>query len=354
MPRAKPTNSLVETAMGRRSMNGHGPAAAKKPKPTPTAKAAPRHIRSMFDLSADETNALVDLALQLKIERDSGKVHQPLPGKVLGLLFEKPSMRTRVSFECAMAHLGGNCVFLSGQEVGIGERESEHDFAKVISGYVDILAVRTFAQSRVEELAKHATVPVINALSDSEHPCQALGDFAAMKRQSGRLAGLKLAFVGDANNVSRSLATAAAQTGVEFTLASPAGYVFPPAFLKELAAIGGSVRHVVDPAEAVKDADFVYTDVWTSMGQEKETAKRKADFAHYQVNAALMAKAKPSAKFLHCLPVRRGEEVTAEVIDGPSSMVFEQAEFRLHAQKALLMFLLGGAESLGSGRAVRR
>jgi ornithine carbamoyltransferase len=344
--------------MARRSANGKGHAAAgKQPRRSANGTAEPRklrHVRSMFDLSADETNGLVDLALKLKAERDAGTEKARLPGRVLGLVFEKPSTRTRVSFECAMAHLGGNCVFLTGQETGVGERESEHDFARVMSGYVDVLAVRTFSQQRVDELARHASVPVINALSDTEHPCQALGDFAAMKLKAGRLKGLKFAFIGDANNVARSLASAAAMTGVEFTIACPDGYAFPEDFLARLSLLGGSVRHVVDPAEAVAGADFVYTDVWTSMGQEKETAKRRADFAGYQVDAALMSKAKPTAKFLHCLPARRGEEVSAEVIDGPASMVFEQAEFRLHAQKALLMFLLGAADDVGAGRAVRR
>jgi ornithine carbamoyltransferase len=299
-----------------------------------------RHIRSMFDLTAEETNKLVDMALKFKKERDAGTEKPRLPGKVLGLVFEKPSMRTRVSFEAAMVHLGGGSVFLSGQEVGFGERESESDIAKVMSGYVDALAVRTFSQDRVDELARNSSVPVINALSDTEHPCQALGDFSTMKRHAGKLKGLKLAFVGDANNVARSLATAAAHTGVEFTLASPKAYAFPKDFLERLAAVGGSIRHQTCPGDAVKDADFVYTDVWTSMGQESETTKRRRDFAVFQVDAALMKMAKPSAKFLHCLPAKRGEEVTAEVIDGPASLVFEQAEFRLHAQKALLVFLL--------------
>lgn len=353
---------LTEAAMTRRSANGKGYASGKGPRrtpaksePLPTKKPKPlRHIRSMFDLSADETNALIDLALRLKEERDAGSEKPRLPGRVLGLVFEKPSTRTRVSFECAMAHLGGNCVFLTGTETGVGARESEHDFAKVMSGYVDVLAVRTFSQERVDELAKHASVPVINALSDAEHPCQALGDFAAMKQHAGRLKGLKLAFVGDANNVARSLASAAAMTGVQFTLACPDGYSFPKDFLARLSLLGGSVEHVVDPAAAVENADFVYTDVWTSMGQEHETAKRRGDFAGYQVDVGLMKQAKPGAKFLHCLPARRGEEVSAEVIDGPASMVFEQAEFRLHAQKALLLFLLGGDDERRAGRAVRR
>src|SRR5687767_4312158 len=197
----------------------------------------PRHIRSMFDLSADETERIIELALSLKQERDSRTEKPRLPGKVLGLVFEKPSMRTRVSFECAMVHLGGGSVFLSGQEVGFGERESESDIARVMSGYVDALAVRTFSQERVDELARNSSVPVINALSDTEHPCQALGDFSTMKLHAGTLKGLKLAFVGDANNVARSLATASAMTGVEFTLGCPNKYAFPAEFLKRIAPL---------------------------------------------------------------------------------------------------------------------
>jgi len=347
----KPSPSLGPTAPNR--SNGTANVMGKSPRKKADKANSLRHVRSMFDLTADETNALIDLALKLKEERDSGTEKPRLPGRVLGLVFEKPSTRTRVSFECAMAHLGGNCVFLTGTETGVGERESEHDFAKVMSGYVDALAVRTFSQHRVDELAKHASVPVINALSDTEHPCQALGDFAAMKLKAGRLKGLKLAFVGDANNVARSLATAAAMTGVEFVLASPDGYTFPEDFRARVLLLGGKLQHFIDPAEAVANSDFIYTDVWTSMGQEKESTKRRAAFAGYQVDAALMAKAKAGAKFLHCLPAKRGEEVAAEVIDGAASMVFEQAEFRLHAQKALLLYLLGD-DVLRTGRAVRR
>jgi ornithine carbamoyltransferase len=299
----------------------------------------------MFDLSAGETNHLIDLALQLKQDRLHGKDQRFLSGRVLGLVFEKPSLRTRVSFEAAMAHLGGSCVFLTGKEVGLGERESVADFARVMSGYVDALAVRTFSQERVEELAQYSRRPVINALSDLEHPCQALGDLSTIKERFGRLEGVRLVFVGDANNVSRSLATAAAYCGMEFVLSAPEGYQFAPAFLEQLASVGGKITAESDPRAAVENADVVYTDVWASMGQEGEAGVRRAAFQPYQVNEDLMARAKPIARFLHCLPARRGEEVTAGVIDGPASLVMEQAEFRLHAQKALLLWLLTEAGS---------
>jgi ornithine carbamoyltransferase len=287
---------------------------------------------------------VVDLALRLKRDRAAGVDQRYLPGKVLGLVFEKPSLRTRVSFEAAIAHFGGACIFLTGKEVGLGERETIADFAGVMSGYVDALAIRTFAHSRVEELAAHSEKPVINALSDREHPCQALGDLATVLEHFGRLDGIKIAFVGDANNVSKSLATAARHCGVDFTLASPPQHSFDEEFLERVAKSGGTgkIRTTTDPIAAVKGADVVYTDVWASMGQEAEAQARREAFAPYRVDAALFRKAAPGARFLHCLPARRGEEVTTEVIDGPASLIFRQAEFRLHAQKALLLWLITG------------
>ncbi len=299
-----------------------------------------RHVRTLFDLSPAETAALVRHALELKRERRQGVDQRRLPGRVLGLVFEKPSLRTRVSFEAGMAHLGGTTVYLAGQDVGLGSREPIGDFARVMSGYVDAIAIRTFSQSRVEELARLARCPVINALSDSDHPCQALGDAATLLERFGELRGLKVAFIGDANNVSRSLATAAAYLGMEFVLAAPAGYEFPREFLARHDGLPGTIRQDSDPARAAAGANAVYTDVWASMGQEAEAAARRAAFAPYQVTEALMALAKPEAIFLHCLPARRGEEVAAAVIDGPSSAIAEQAEFRMHAQKALLLKLL--------------
>ena len=304
---------------------------------------AVRHVRTLFDLTPEETAALVRHALELKQERRRGVDQRRLPGRVLGLIFEKPSLRTRVSFEAGMAHLGGSTVYLAGSDVGLGSREPIDDFARVMSGYVDVVALRTFAQSRVEELASKARCPVINALSDSDHPCQALGDAATLLERFGRTAGLKVTFIGDANNVSSSLATIAAYLGMDFVLSAPEGYEFSAAFLARHHGLPGKIRQERDPAKAAAGADAVYTDVWASMGQEAEAAARKAAFARHQVTAALMSRAQPQAIFLHCLPARRGEEVEAAVIDGPQSAVVEQAEFRMHAQKALLLMLLAKA-----------
>ena len=270
-----------------------------------------------------------------------------LQGRTLGLVFEKPSLRTRVSFESAMARLGGNSIFLRGKDVGLGVRESVSDFARVISQYVDVLAVRTFSQSVVEELARHAMVPVVNALSDSSHPCQAMADMVTIFEHRGSLSGRKLVFVGDGNNVACSLAIAAALMGVEFVLSSPAGYEFPAAFSTRFAAQFPDVPLVLesDPRKAVKGADVVYTDVWASMGQENEADQRREVFKPYQVNEALMARARPDAIFLHCLPAHRGEEVTSAVLDGPQSQTIPQAANRMHFQMALLLWLLGTVKS---------
>lgn len=304
-----------------------------------------RHFRSLEDLSPDEVLHLVDWALRLKAEHAEGADRYRMAGKVLGLFFEKPSMRTRVSFESAIAHLGGTAVFLSKEEVGLGTREPVADFARVISRYIDLLAVRTFSHEVILELARHATCPVINALSDYVHPCQALADLCTMREAFGRLRGLRLVFVGDGNNVSRSLALAAKMCGLHFVLCAPEGYEFSEDFLARCQAVGdgGTIALERDPARAVAKADVVYTDVWASMGQEAEQAARRAAFAPYQVNQAVMAAARSSARFLHCLPAHRGEEVSAEVIDGPQSLVIEQAANRLHAQKALMLWLLGQA-----------
>jgi ornithine carbamoyltransferase len=304
-----------------------------------------RHFRSILDIAPDELGWLIESALELKSERARGVDQRWYRGRILGLLFEKPSMRTRVSFEAAMIHLGGSCVFLTGQEVGLGKRESAADVAKVISTYVDLLAVRTFSHDVVLELAANAQCPVINALSDYLHPCQSLADMCTIKEAFGRLEGLKLVFVGDGNNVARSLAFAAAYCGLDFVLSAPPGFEFTQEILEasQQPGLPGRVSYEPDPAKAVADADVVYTDVWASMGQEALAAERGQAFAGYQVDAAIMARAKPTAKFLHCLPAHRGEEVSAEVIDGPQSLVVPQAENRLHAQKALICWLLSDA-----------
>jgi ornithine carbamoyltransferase len=301
-----------------------------------------RHFIELFDWSPDEARALLDLALELKQRTRGGHRGRELSGRTLGLLFEKPSLRTRVSFEAAVAQLGGAAIFLPAKEVGLGQRESIKDFARVLSQYVDALAVRTFAHATVEELARHATVPVINALSDAAHPCQAMADLLTVREEVGRLEGVRVVFVGDGNNVARSLAAACALLGAEFRLCCPLGYEFPPEFAERYAATfpGLALEQAHDPAAAVVDADVIYTDVWTSMGQEEEAETRRAAFAPYRVDEALMARARPGVCFLHCLPAHRGEEVTGEVLDGPRSRVIPQAANRLHFQKALLLRLL--------------
>ncbi len=301
-----------------------------------------RHFLDLFDLSPDTARELLRRALELKRAEAKDQRRPHLAGRTLGLVFEKPSLRTRVSFEAAIAQLGGSTIFLRDKDVGMGVRESIADFARVISQYVDALAVRTFAHATIEELARHATIPVINALSDSAHPCQALADLMTIQETLGRLDGIKLVFVGDGNNVARSLALASALLGLEFVLAAPSGYAFPVEFRARFERAFPKIPLVVehDPGMAMAGADVVYTDVWTSMGQEHEAEQRRASFLPFQVNDALLAGAGPDAIFLHCLPARRGEEVTAEVLDGPRSHVIPQAANRLHFQKALLLWLL--------------
>jgi ornithine carbamoyltransferase len=310
------------------------------------AGSQPHHFVSLFDLTAAEAAGLLDRTVGLKRGELNDHRTSLLLGRTLGLIFEKPSLRTRVSFESAMARLGGNSIFLRGKDVGLGVRESVCDFARVISQYVDVLAVRTFSQAIVEELARHAEVPVINALSDSSHPCQAMADMVTILEQRGPLAGRKLVFVGDGNNVARSLALAAALLGLEFVLTCPAGYEFPEAFSTRFSAQFPRVPLVVepDPRKAVKGAEVVYTDVWASMGQEQEADQRREVFKPYQVNEALLAKARPDAIFLHCLPAHRGEEVTSGVLDGPQSRVIPQAANRMHFQMALLLWLMGAGK----------
>jgi ornithine carbamoyltransferase len=309
-----------------------------------------RHFVDLFDLTPLEARELLQLAIVIKREERDGDRRQHLPGQFLGLLFEKPSLRTRVSFEAAMVQLGGSSVFLRGEEVGLGKRETIADFARVISQFVDVLAVRTFAQSTVEELAEFATVPVINALSDGAHPCQAMADVLTIHEALGELDGIRVVFVGDGNNVARSLALACALLGLDFVLTCPPGYDFPPEFrdryTEAFPGVPLKVEH--DPARAVREAHVVYTDIWTSMGQEAESAERLKVFRPYQVNEALFNLARPDAIFLHCLPAHRDDEVTAGVIDGPRSLIIPQAANRLHFQKALLVWLMH--EKVGDAR----
>jgi ornithine carbamoyltransferase len=289
-----------------------------------------KHFLEITDLSTDELNALLDDAARLKtLPRDVAP--KPMAGRILGLVFEKPSLRTRASFEAAAAHLGGSSIFFSASEIGLGAREPVEDFARVFSQYVDIIVMRVFAHDTVVDVARHATVPVINGLSDATHPCQAIADLLTMREAFGDVIGRTVAFVGDGNNVARSLARGCAMLGAHFILARPDGYGFDDAI---------NVKETNNPVAAVKHADVVYTDVWTSMGQEAESAARKRDFAAFQVNAALMRHAPAHAKVLHCLPAHRGEEITADVLNGPHSLVIPQAANRMHAQKALLAMLL--------------
>jgi ornithine carbamoyltransferase len=300
-----------------------------------------RHLLTVADLSSVEIERIFSIAEDLKAKWSKGLREPLLPGRVMGLIFEKPSLRTRCSFEAGMIHLGGGTMFL-GSDVGFGSRETIADFGRVISQFVDCIVIRAFKHSMVAELAAHCTAPVINGLTDLAHPCQALADLYTMKELFGRLPGQTLAFVGDGNNVSRSLAVACGLLGVKFVLACPPEYAFDDAFVEHLHEVTPEVTLEVnhDPVAAVRDATAIYTDVWASMGQETETEKRKRDFAAFQVNAALMRAAPKHAVFMHCLPARRGEEVTDDVIDGPQSVVVQQAGNRMHVQKAVLAWLL--------------
>jgi ornithine carbamoyltransferase len=314
-----------------------------------------RDIISIADLSTSEILALLDVAGRLKAERKAGITSAPLAGKALALLFLKPSLRTRLSFEMAMEQLGGTSRFLGPSEVGLGTRESVPDVARTIGLYVDAVAVRVFAHSVARELATHCPVSVISGLSDDEHPCQILADLLTLKERFDKLRGLTVAYVGDSNNVANSLLLALPRLGVNLVVASPAEYRPAPAILEQAhqdARTGEAWVEVCrEPAVAVANADAVYADSWYSMGQEHEATKRRAIFTPYQVNEHLMSHARPETVAMHCLPAHRGDEITDAVLDGPSSVAFQQAENRLHVQKALLLGLLGspGLESWARG-----
>jgi ornithine carbamoyltransferase len=301
-----------------------------------------RHVIVPEDLSAAEIEAIFAVSRDLQEKFTAGRRDALLPGRVLALVFEKPSLRTRVSFEAAMTHLGGSSLFLGEDSGFASSRESIADFGRVLGGYVDAIVCRSKSHDTIRRLAEVAGVPVINGLSDLAHPCQALADVYALRQELGRVQGLSLAFVGDGNNVARSLAVVCGLLGMRFVLAAPEAYQFDAAFRAHLATIlpGAEIEETTDP---VKGAAAVYTDVWASMGQERERAERQRAFAPYQVNEALMARC-PDAVFMHCLPARRGEEVTDAVIDGPRSIVLPQAAARMHLQKGLLAWLLGHTE----------
>jgi ornithine carbamoyltransferase len=296
------------------------------------------------DLSPQEIWHILNRAKELKEEWRSGGNQPLLKGKVLGMIFQKPSLRTRVSFDMAMLHLGGHALYLSPDEIGLGKRESVADIARVLSRYVDIIMARVFDHQHILQLAEYSRVPVINGLSDYNHPCQAMTDVFTIWEKKGDLPGLKLAYVGDGNNVAVSLLFASAKLGMHFAMANPVGYDLPAEVLvlgrRYASQSGSQIITTHDPVEAVTGADVVYTDTWTSMGQEKEAAKRANIFPPYQVNNNLLAHAKREAIVMHCLPAHRGEEITDEVADGPQSVLFDQAENRLHAQKGILVTLL--------------
>jgi ornithine carbamoyltransferase len=299
---------------------------------------------SVTDLTGDEILRLISSAVEMKADRWTDLLGQ----KVLVMLFEKPSLRTRVSFEVGMRQLGGYTLYLSPEEVGLGKRESVPDVAQVLSRLADVIVARTFSHETLEILSRYSRVPVINALSDLEHPCQALADLLTIYEKKGTLEGINLAYIGDGNNIAQSLMLASAMTGMNYRIASPPGYRVRDEILnmsQEYAAETGSeIFCTEDPRQAVENADIVYTDVWTSMGQEDETQKRRKIFKDYQVNDGLMALAKHDALLMHDLPAHHGEEVAENILYSPQSIVFDQAENRMHAQKALLADILGGLE----------
>lgn len=303
------------------------------------------HFLTLSQLSGDEINYLLEEALSLKKKQKLGIPHQCLKGKVLGMIFEKSSTRTRVSFEVGMLQLGGHAIFLSNKDIQLGRGESISDTAKVLSRYVDGIMVRTFEHASIEEFAKYSSVPIINGLTDLHHPAQVLADLLTILEHKGKLKGLKLAYIGDGNNnMTHSLLEGAAKVGMSVSVASPVGYEPNGKILEEAKVTarenGAEVQFTNNPEVAIKDADVIITDVWTSMGKEQEQQERINALKPYQVNAEVCKVAKADYIFLHCLPAHRGEEVTADIIDGPNSVVFDEAENRLHAQKALLKALM--------------
>lgn len=302
------------------------------------------HLLSIRDLTREDVLRLFRLAAELKARQKAGDRATPLAGKTLALVFEKPSLRTRVTFEVGMVHLGGRAIYLSAQEIGLGARESVPDVARNLGRWVDLIAARTFRHETVESLALHAGVPVVNGLSNAEHPCQALSDFFTLWERGLDLAKIRLAWIGDGNNVCHSVILLAALTGTSVMVACPPGYEPDRAIQAACRELGGQLTITHEPRDAALGADVLYTDVWISMGQEAERERRLEAFRRFQVSETLVGFAKPSAVVMHCLPAHRGEEITAAVVDGPRSLVLDQAENRLHAQKAVLLTLLGGGD----------
>lgn len=304
-----------------------------------------RDFLEMDDYSTEEIQYLIDLAIELKRKQKNGEVYEPLKGKTVGLIFEKSSTRTRVSFEVGTYQLGGHALFLSKNDIQLGRGETIADTAGVMSRYLDGIMIRTFGHDKVVDLAKYASIPVINGLSDLAHPCQVLADYQTIYEHKGKLQGIKLAYVGDGNNMAHSLMIGGAKLGVHVSVSSPEGYEPDAAVVQqaqEIARATGAIIEVVrDPKAAVQDADVIYSDVWASMGFEEEQKQRELAFEDYQVNEQLASYAKDDYVFMHCLPAHRGEEVSEGVIDGKHSIIFDQAENRLHAQKALMAALMG-------------
>ena len=299
-----------------------------------------RDVLTLRDLTRSDLDEVLSLAAALKQERGEGHRRPLLAGKKLALVFQKPSLRTRATFDIGMTELGGSTLFLGPDEVHLGARETPADCARVLCRLVDIIAVRTFAHDIVSEMAQFGSVPVINALSDLYHPCQVLADLLTLQERKGGVEGLRVVFVGDGNNVAHSWLLAAEKLPFRFTLACPEGFEPDKAIFDSVVSAGAEVAVTHDPAEAVSGADAIYTDVWASMGQESEAGARQDAFAAFQVNRELVARAKDDVVVMHCLPAHRGEEITDEVIEGPHSVVFDQAENRLHAQKALMVWCL--------------
>ncbi len=300
-----------------------------------------KHLLKLGDLSREEILDLLGLADQLKFERKNNIPHPVLAGRTLGMIFQKSSTRTRVSFEAGMYQLGGNALFLSSRDLQIGRGEPVQDTARVLSRYLDAIMIRTYAQSEVEDLARYGSIPIINGLTDYAHPCQVLADLQTIREYKGTLQGRKLAFIGDGNNMANSLIVGGIKTGMSVAIGCPKGYL-PDADIVRWAHENGDLTITEDINEAAANADAVYTDVWASMGMEEEAEKRRRDFTGYQVNAKLMEYAKPDAIVLHCLPAHRGEEITDEVLEAHAAEIFDEAENRLHAQKAVLVRLING------------
>jgi ornithine carbamoyltransferase len=309
-----------------------------------------KDLLSLADLDAGEIHAILEAASIIKAKHKAGQIFVPLLGKSLGLVFHKPSARTRLSFELGMYQLGGTAILMKDEDIGIGTRESVEDVARLFSRYLDAVMVRTFDQTLLQQLAENASIPVINGLTDFEHPCQILADLLTIKENGRDLKGLKVAFIGDGNNVANSWAFAAGKLGFHLAVASPKGFEMHDAVVKEAMEDGakssGKVTLSNDPLQAAEKADVIYTDVWTSMGQEAERAERLAAFARFQVGESLLKKAKSDVLVMHCLPAHRGEEISAEVFERYQKLIFDQAENRLHAQKGLLVLLMGRENSL--------